>query len=78
MDFQLSDEQRAIRRVAREFADGETGRWAGELDREGRFPYEIVAKLGELRFMGMHFDWDYGGEGTDEVQQLVIARYLGC
>ena len=52
MNFELSDEQREIRRLVRDFADQEVRPVAEELDREHRFPYEIVAKLGELGLMG--------------------------
>ena len=76
MDFQLNDEQRAIRAVARELADGEIRPVAGELDREGRFPYEIVAKLGELGFMGMPFDQEYGGGGTDYISYALVIEEL--
>ena len=48
MDFDLTDEQQAIRGLARDFAEGEVRPVAEELDREKRSPYEIVKKLGEL------------------------------
>ena len=48
MNFDLTDEQRRDPRAVREFAEGEVAPVAEELDREKRFPYEIVAKLGEL------------------------------
>jgi len=76
MDFQLNDEQRAIRGVAREFAAQEVRPVAGELDREGRFPYEIVAKLGELGFMGMPFPQEYGGGGTDYISYALVIEEL--
>lgn len=76
MDFQLNDEQRAIRRVAREFADQEMRPAAEALDREGRFPYEIVAKLGELGFMGMPFSHEYGGGGTDYISYALVVEEL--
>ncbi|HEY3435594.1 MAG TPA: acyl-CoA dehydrogenase family protein, partial [Solirubrobacterales bacterium] len=48
MDFNLGDEHRLIQRTVRDFATQEVAPVAEELDREKRFPYEIVAKLGEL------------------------------
>ena len=48
MDFDLSDEHRLIQSTVRDFAQQEVAPVAEELDREKRFPYEIVAKLGEL------------------------------
>ena len=76
MDFQLNDEQRAIRGLAREFATQEVAPVAAELDREGRFPYEIVAKLGELGFMGMPFPQEYGGGGTDYISYALVIEEL--
>ena len=46
MNFDLSEEHQDIRRLVRDFADGEVRPVAGELDRTKSFPYEIVAKLG--------------------------------
>ncbi len=49
MDFELSDEHRLIQSTVRDFAVQEVAPVAEELDREKRFPYEIVAKLGGAR-----------------------------
>jgi alkylation response protein AidB-like acyl-CoA dehydrogenase len=65
MDFDLSDDHELIRRTVRDFAEGEVKPVAEELDREKRFPYEIVAKLGELGLMGIPFPEEYGGGGGD-------------
>src|SRR5919109_593689 len=76
MDFDLSDEQREIQRLARDFADGEVRPVAEELDREKRFPYEIVEKLGGLGLMGMPFPQEYGGGGTDNVSYAIAVEEL--
>src|ERR687890_2727709 len=76
MDFDLSDEQQAVRRLAREFADGEVRPVAEELDREKRFPYEIVAKLGELGLMGIPFPEQYGGGGGDSLAYALAVEEL--
>ncbi|HEV2074811.1 MAG TPA: acyl-CoA dehydrogenase family protein, partial [Thermoleophilaceae bacterium] len=60
MHLELTDEQRAIQRLARDFADGEVRPVAEELDREKRFPYEIVEKLGELGLMGIPYPQEHG------------------
>jgi short/branched chain acyl-CoA dehydrogenase len=65
MDFDLSHEQRLIQSTVRDFAQAEIAPVAEELDREKRFPYEIVAKLGELGLMGIPFPEEYGGGGAD-------------
>ncbi len=65
MDFELSDEQKLLRDTVRDFARQEVAPVAEELDREKRFPYEIVAQMGELGWMGIPFPQEYGGGGAD-------------
>jgi short-chain 2-methylacyl-CoA dehydrogenase len=76
VNFDLTDEQRDIQRLARDFADGEVRPVAEELDREKRFPYEIVEKLGGLGLMGMPFPQEYGGGGTDTVSYAIAVEEL--
>ena len=76
MDFQLNDEQRAIRGLARDFADGEVKPAASEHDREERFPYETVAQLGELGLMGVPFPHEYGGGGADYISYALVVEEL--
>ena len=47
MNFELTDEQELIRRTVRDFAESRVAPVAEELDREARFPYELVAELAE-------------------------------
>src|SRR5205807_115258 len=63
LNFELSDEQELIRRTVREFAETKVAPVAEELDREARFPYELVAELGELGLMGLPIPEEYGGAG---------------
>lgn len=76
MHFDLTDEQRDIQRLVRDFADQEVRPVAAELDREHRFPYEIVAKLGELGLMGMPYPQEYGGGGTDNLSYAIAIEEL--
>ena len=76
MQFDLSEEQQQIRRLVRDFADGEVRPVAEELDREKRFPYEIVAKLGKLGLMGMPFPEEYGGGGADNLSYAIAVEEL--
>ena len=76
MDFDLADEQRDIQRLVRDFAQQEVRPVAEELDREKRFPYEIVAKLGELGLMGMPYPQEYGGGGTDNLSYAIAVEEL--
>ena len=76
MQFDLTDEQQEIRRLVRDFADGEVRPVAEELDREKRFPYEIVAKLGELGLMGIPYPEEYGGGGADNLSYAIAIEEL--
>ena len=76
MDFDLSPEHELIRRTVREFAEGEVAPVAEELDRTKSFPYEIVAKLGELNLMGIPFPQEYGGGGGDTLAYALAVEEL--
>ncbi|HKF76348.1 MAG TPA: acyl-CoA dehydrogenase family protein [Candidatus Dormibacteraeota bacterium] len=65
MDFELSDEQRAVRDLCREFARDVVAPAAPDLDREHRFPSEIVRQMGELGLFGLPFPEEWGGAGGD-------------
>jgi len=77
MNLELTDEQRAIQRLARDFADGEVMPVAEELDREKRFPYELVAKMGELGLMGIPYAERWGGGGADTLSYALAIEELG-
>ena len=67
MDFDLTDEQRRWRDLARDFAQGEIRPRAEQLDREQKFPYDIVGKMADLGLMGLTLPEEYGGSGGDFV-----------
>jgi butyryl-CoA dehydrogenase len=76
MDFDLTDEQKAIQSLAREFARNEVRPRAEEMDREERFPYELVKKMGELGFMGLPFPERFGGAGGDTVSYALAVMEI--
>lgn len=76
MDFDLSDDHRLIQRTVRDFAEQEVRPVAEELDREKRFPYEIVRKLGELGLMGIPFPQEVGGGGGDTLAYALAVEEL--
>ena len=65
MDFELSEEQRAVRELCRDFAREVVAPAAEELDREHRFPLEIVRQMGEMGLFGLPFAEQWGGAGAD-------------
>jgi short/branched chain acyl-CoA dehydrogenase len=76
MDFDLSREQKLIQETVREFARAEIAPVAEQLDREKRFPYEIVSKLGELGLMGIPFPEEYGGGGAGTLAYALAIEEL--
>ena len=67
MNFDPTDEQRRWRDLAREYAEGEIRPRAEALDREQKFPYDIVSGMASLGFMGLTLPEEYGGSGGDFV-----------
>jgi len=76
MDFELSSEQRLLRDTVRDFARQEVAPVAEELDRTKSFPYELVAKMGELGLMGIPFPERYGGGGADTLSYALAVEEM--
>jgi alkylation response protein AidB-like acyl-CoA dehydrogenase len=76
LDFGLTDEQGLLRDTVRDFARQEVAPVAEELDRTKAFPYEIVAKLGDLGLMGIPFPEEFGGGGADTLSYALAVEEL--
>lgn len=76
MDFELNEEQRMIRDLARDFAEREIAPIAPEIDETGEFPYETVMKMGELGLMGLDVAPEWGGAGADTVSYVVAMEEI--
>ncbi len=76
VDLDLTQEHELVRSTVREFAEQRVAPVAEELDREGRFPYELVAELAELGLMGMTIPEEYGGGGADTVSYAIAVEEL--
>ena len=76
MNFDLSDEHELIRRTVRDFAEERIAPVAEELDREHRFPYELVGELAELGLMGIPLPEEYGGAGGDTLSYAIAIEEL--
>jgi short-chain 2-methylacyl-CoA dehydrogenase len=76
VNFDLTTEQQDVRRLVRDFAEGEVRPVAEELDRTKSFPYEIVRKLGELGLMGIPYPEEYGGGGADNLSYAIAIEEL--
>jgi short-chain 2-methylacyl-CoA dehydrogenase len=76
VDFDLSDEHELLRRTVREFAEERIAPVAEELDREHRFPYELIAELAEIGLMGIPIPEEYGGGGGDTLSYALAIEEL--
>ncbi|MFQ5884964.1 MAG: acyl-CoA dehydrogenase [Thermoplasmata archaeon] len=76
MDFQLTDEQRMIQSMVRDFAENEVKPIAEEIDREERVPTESIRKMGELGLLGMTVPREYGGSGADYVSYAIACEEI--
>ncbi|MDK1475701.1 acyl-CoA dehydrogenase family protein [Streptomyces sp. 549] len=77
MDLELSEEQAAVRQVAREFVDREIVPNAGRWDREGSIDLAVVRQLGKLGFLGLTIDEVDGGSGGDHLAYCLVTEELG-
>ncbi len=76
VDFELTQEQKAIRDLAREFASSELAPVAAQYDETKEFPWDNVRKMAELGFMGMIVPEEYGGSGADHVSYALAIEEI--
>jgi butyryl-CoA dehydrogenase len=77
VEFDLSDEQEAFRKVVREFAESEIAPHAAEWDRDHVFPVDTVRAMGELGLFGLPFPEEYGGGGSDFATLCIALEEIG-
>ena len=76
MNFELSDDHQLLRQTVRDFAEERIAPVAEELDREHRFPYDIVEALAELGLMGIPIPEEHGGGGGDTLAYAIAVEEL--
>jgi short-chain 2-methylacyl-CoA dehydrogenase len=76
VNFDLSEEQELVRSTVREFARERVAPIAEELDRDHRFPYELVEEMAELGLMGMTVPEEYEGAGADTLSYAIAVEEL--
>jgi len=76
LNLDLSEEHELVRRTVRDFAQDRIAPVAEELDREHRFPYDIVRELAELGLMGIPVPEEYGGAGGDTLSYAIAVEEL--
>lgn len=76
MNFQLSEDHLMIKQAARDFAQNELKPGVIERDRDMKYPYEQVKRMGELGFLGLMVDPAYGGSGMDTVSYVLAMEEI--
>jgi acyl-CoA dehydrogenase len=80
VDFTLTDEQKALRELAHDFAEKEIRPVAWEYDKDGTWPADVFAKAHEVGLMNTHIPEEYGGPGLSYLDGCLIEEELswGC
>ncbi len=80
IDFSLTEEQKGLQKLAREFALKEIRPYAEEHDKTGKFPHEIAKKAFEIGLMNLNIPQEYNGAGLKVLDEVIIAEELsyGC
>jgi alkylation response protein AidB-like acyl-CoA dehydrogenase len=76
LNFDLDQDHELVRSTVREFAQERVAPVAEELDRESKFPYDLVAEMAELGLMGMTVPEQYGGGGADTLAYAIAVEEL--
>ncbi|MGW1886282.1 acyl-CoA dehydrogenase family protein [Streptomyces sp. NPDC001970] len=77
MNLELGEEQKAVRRLARDFVDREIAPHVVDWDRAENVDRSIVKKLGSVGFLGLTVDEEYGGSGGDHLAYCLVTEELG-
>ncbi len=76
MNFNLSERELEVQKLARDFAQNEIASVIGKYDESGEFPMEIAKKLGEIGFLGIIFPEEYGGSGFSITEYAIIIEEI--
>jgi acyl-CoA dehydrogenase len=77
VDFTLTDEQKALREMAHDFAEKEMRPVAWEYDKDGAWPQDVLEKAWELGLMNSHIPEEYGGPGASYLDGCLIEEEIG-
>src|SRR5918993_4488694 len=75
--FNLTDDERELARMVRDFADEVVAPQAYEADRTKTLPMDVVAQMGDLGLFGLPFPEEYGGQGGDYFALCLAIEALG-
>lgn len=77
MDFELTQEQKAVKEMTRRFAEEEIVPLARENDRKCRFPHDIIKKMAPMGLVGGPIPEKYGGAGLDFISHAIVTEEIG-
>ncbi|MBS4023963.1 MAG: acyl-CoA dehydrogenase family protein [Dethiobacter sp.] len=77
MNFDLDSEQLAVKKLVKEFVEKEITPFAGEWDKEEKFPWHVWKKMGEIGILGTSIPEEYDGSGMDYITHAIVAEELG-
>jgi butyryl-CoA dehydrogenase len=78
VDFDFSQEHEAIRKTARDFASRSVAPIAAEIDKQARFPSELVAEMGELSLLGIEVEPEWDGAGLDTIAYVLAMEEVSA
>ena len=76
IEIELNEEQKLVRQTAQDFANEVVKPLARKIDQQHYFPSELIPKLGDLGFLGINIQHDFGGSGLDAVSYALIIEEL--
>ncbi|MFC1880105.1 acyl-CoA dehydrogenase family protein [Thermodesulfobacteriota bacterium] len=76
MDFNPCTKHKAVRKSVRKFAETELGPISHEIDRDTRFPWEVIEKMGPLNYFGLQVPKKYGGAELDTISYAVTIEEI--
>lgn len=74
LDFSLTDEQRALQDLARDFAQRQIAPIALELDRTGKYPFDLLKQAHQLGLLNLTIDANYGGGGLGWIESSIVGE----
>lgn len=77
MDFSLNAEQQMIQDAVRKFARSEILPYSRDWDHAGKFPRELLTKMGSLGYLGVPIPEEYGGAGLDYISEAIVFEEVG-
>jgi butyryl-CoA dehydrogenase len=76
LDFNPCTKHKAVRKTVRKFAETELGPISHEIDRDSRFPWEVIEKMGPLNYFGLQVPKKYGGAGLDTISYAIAIEEI--